>query len=29
MPVVVDALEVYGQVLAERGEPFPGEEPAR
>ena len=24
MPVVVDALEVYGQVLAERGEPFPG-----
>jgi alkylhydroperoxidase/carboxymuconolactone decarboxylase family protein YurZ len=29
MPVVVDALEVYGQVLAERGEPFPAEEPAR
>ena len=28
MPVVVDALEVYAQVLAERGEPFPGEEPA-
>src|SRR4029434_785336 len=26
MPVVVDALEVYGQVLAERGEPFPGAE---
>jgi hypothetical protein len=26
---VVDALEVYGQVLAERGEPFPAEEPAR
>jgi 4-carboxymuconolactone decarboxylase len=26
MPVVVDALEVYGRVLAERGEPFPGEE---
>jgi len=24
--VVVDALEVYGKVLAERGEPFPGEE---
>jgi hypothetical protein len=23
---VVDALEVYGKVLAERGEPFPGEE---
>jgi 4-carboxymuconolactone decarboxylase len=29
MPVVVDALEVYGQVLAERGEPFPTEEPSR
>src|SRR5216684_5913045 len=29
MPVVVDALEVYGQVLAERGEPFPAEEPSR
>src|SRR5881396_4248341 len=29
MPVVVDALEIYGQVLAERGEPFPAEEPAR
>ena len=26
MPVVVDALEVYAGVLAERGEPFPGEE---
>ncbi len=26
MPVVVEALEVYGKVLAERGEPFPGEE---
>jgi 4-carboxymuconolactone decarboxylase len=26
MPVVVDALEIYGKVLAERGEPFPGEE---
>jgi 4-carboxymuconolactone decarboxylase len=26
MPVVVDALEVYARVLAERGEPFPGEE---
>jgi 4-carboxymuconolactone decarboxylase len=29
MPVVVDALEVYAKVLAERGEPFPGEEPAK
>jgi 4-carboxymuconolactone decarboxylase len=29
MPVVVDALEVYGPVLAERGEPFPGDEPSR
>ena len=28
MPVVVDALEVYGKVLTERGEPFPGEETA-
>ena len=28
MPVVVDALEVYGRVLTERGEPFPGEETA-
>jgi len=28
MPVVVDALEVYAKVLAERGEPFPGEEEA-
>jgi 4-carboxymuconolactone decarboxylase len=27
MPVVVDALEVYGTVLGERGEPFPDEEP--
>jgi 4-carboxymuconolactone decarboxylase len=27
MPVVVDALDVYAKVLAERGEPFPGEEP--
>jgi len=27
MPVVVDALEVYARVLAERGEPFPAEEP--
>jgi 4-carboxymuconolactone decarboxylase len=26
MPVVVEALEVYGRVLGERGEPFPGEE---
>ena len=26
MPVVVDALEVYGKVLTDRGEPFPGEE---
>jgi 4-carboxymuconolactone decarboxylase len=26
MPVVVEALEVYGNVLAERGEPFPAEE---
>jgi alkylhydroperoxidase/carboxymuconolactone decarboxylase family protein YurZ len=25
MPVVVDALGVYGDVLAERGEPFPAE----
>jgi 4-carboxymuconolactone decarboxylase len=29
MPVVVDALEVYAQVLAERGEPFPAEEPSK
>jgi len=29
MPVVVDALEIYAQVLAERGEPFPAEEPAK
>ncbi|MBI4245804.1 MAG: carboxymuconolactone decarboxylase family protein [Candidatus Rokubacteria bacterium] len=27
MPVVVDALQVYAEVLDERGEPFPGEEP--
>jgi 4-carboxymuconolactone decarboxylase len=27
MPVVVDALEVYANVLDERGEPFPGEDP--
>jgi 4-carboxymuconolactone decarboxylase len=27
MPVVVDALDVYGEVLRERGEPLPGEEP--
>jgi len=27
MPVVVDALEVFAQVLRERGEPFPAEEP--
>src|SRR5437867_13120346 len=26
MPVVVDALEVYANVLAERGEPFPADE---
>jgi 4-carboxymuconolactone decarboxylase len=26
MPIVVDALEVYGKVLTERGEPFPAEE---
>jgi 4-carboxymuconolactone decarboxylase len=26
MPVVVDALEVYAEVLQERGEPFPAEE---
>jgi len=29
MPVVVDALEVYAQVLADRGEPFPAEESSR
>jgi 4-carboxymuconolactone decarboxylase len=29
MPVVVDALEVYAQVLADRGEPFPAEESPR
>ncbi len=28
MPVVVDALNVYADVLKERGEPFPGEESA-
>jgi 4-carboxymuconolactone decarboxylase len=27
MPVVVEALDVYARVLAERGEPFPDEEP--
>jgi 4-carboxymuconolactone decarboxylase len=27
MPVVVEALDVYARVLAERGEPFPAEEP--
>ena len=27
MPVVVEALDVYAHVLAERGEPFPEEEP--
>lgn len=26
MPVVVDGLNVYADVLKERGEPFPGEE---
>ncbi len=26
MPVVVDALDVYAEVLTERGEPFPAEE---
>lgn len=26
MPVVVEALQVYAEVLAERGEPFPAEE---
>jgi len=29
MPVVVDALDVYSQVLAERGEPFPDGTEAR
>jgi len=29
MPVVVDALDVYAQVLGERGEPFPAEEAPR
>ncbi len=28
MPVVVEALDVYAKVLAERGEPFPAEERA-
>ncbi|MBI4638771.1 MAG: carboxymuconolactone decarboxylase family protein [Candidatus Rokubacteria bacterium] len=28
MPVVVDALDVYAEVLAERGEPFPAEDGA-
>ena len=26
MPVVVDALNIYADVLKTRGEPFPGEE---
>jgi len=26
MPVVVEALRIYAEVLAERGEPFPAEE---
>jgi 4-carboxymuconolactone decarboxylase len=29
MPVVVEALDVYAKVLAERGEPFPAEEQGR
>jgi 4-carboxymuconolactone decarboxylase len=29
MPVVVEALDVYARVLAERGEPFPAEEESR
>jgi 4-carboxymuconolactone decarboxylase len=29
MPVVVEALDVYAKVLAERGEPFPAEDPGR
>jgi 4-carboxymuconolactone decarboxylase len=29
MPVVVEALDVYTKVLAERGEPFPAEDPGR
>src|SRR2546425_11029251 len=29
MPVGVDAVEGYGQGLAQRGEPVPAEEPAR
>lgn len=29
MPVVVEALDVYARVLAERGEPFPAEDAGR
>lgn len=29
MPVVVEALDVYGEVLRERGEPLPGDEGTR
>jgi len=29
MPVVVEALDVYARVLAERGEPFPAEDDGR
>jgi 4-carboxymuconolactone decarboxylase len=29
MPVVVEALDVYAKVLAERGEPFPAEDGGR
>ena len=29
MPVVVEALDVYAKVLAERGEPFPAEDGSR
>jgi 4-carboxymuconolactone decarboxylase len=29
MPVVVEALDVYAKVLAERGEPFPAEDDGR
>src|SRR5437762_13397133 len=29
MPVVVDALGVYGHVLGEPGQPFPADEPSR
>jgi 4-carboxymuconolactone decarboxylase len=28
MPVVVDALNIYAEVLKERGEPFPAEDPS-